>query len=194
MLGAHIASAFRLRQALSEAGEGSEDHSTGLPRDAEAVIDVDGFRLVGSAGPAGDPSCAEVLREAARSVDRARSELRKDSPERALETWNALVSGRWSMVDWFDTDGRRFVLAMPNAPECRDPRGLTEQERQVVNYILQGDTNKLIAYRLGLSQARVSGLLKSAMRKLGVKTKVALVEKLRPLGVPPISDDDESAA
>ena len=194
MLGAHITSAFRLRQAAKQAREGSEVDSTGLPRDAEAVIDVDGFRMVDFVGRANETNCAEVLREAARSVDRARSELRKDSPERALETWSALVSGRWSMVDWFDTDGRRFVLAMPNAPECRDPRGLTEQECQVVNYILQGDTNKLIGYRLGLSHARVSGLLRSAMHKLGVKTRAALVEKLRPLGVPPISDDDESAA
>lgn len=193
MLGAHIASAFRLRQALSEAGEASEDHSTGLPRDAEAVIDVDGFRLVDSVGPANETSCAEVLREAARSVDRARSELRKDSPEHALETWNALVSGRWSMVDWFDTDGRRFVLAMPNAPECPDPRGLTQQECQVVMYILLGETSKLIAYRLGRSQARVSGLLKSAMHKLGVSSKLALVEKLGPLGNPTgLRDDGES--
>ena len=195
MLGAHIATAFRLRQALNEAKEGSVLDATGLPRNAEALIDADGFRMVDAVGQASEPNCAEVLREAARSVDRARRVLRKDDPEHALETWNALVSGRWSLVDWFDADGRRLVLAIPNPPALRDPRGLTEQECQVVMYAIVGETNKLIAYRLGRSQARVSGLLKSAMHKLGVDTRSALVQKLGPLGVPSAAEtDDESAA
>ena len=125
---------------------------------------------------------------AARGVDRARGEMRTREPERAFETWTSLVSGRWSMVDWFDTDGRRYVLAVPNPPEAPDPRGLTEQEAQVVAYVMLGETSKLIAYRLGLSKARISGLLSSAMRKLGVKSKTALVEKLRPLGSPTPAD------
>ena len=97
------------------------------------------------------------------------------------------------MVDWFDSDGRRFILAIPNPPEVRDPRGLTEQERQVVTYILLGETNKLVAYRLGLSTARVSGLLKTAMRKLSVKSRTQLVQKLGPLWVPTVANDVESA-
>ena len=28
-----------------------------------------------------------------------------------------------SLVDYFDTDGRRFVLALPNSPHVTDPRG-----------------------------------------------------------------------
>ena len=141
-----------------------------------------------------EPNVVDALREAARSVDRARGKLRKDDPQLALETWKALVSGRWTIVDWFDTDGRRFILAISNSPEARDPRGLTEQESQVVMYVMLAETSKLIAYRLGLSQARVSALLKSAMYKLGVKSKAALVQKLSPLGVPPVTDDEESVA
>jgi DNA-binding CsgD family transcriptional regulator len=83
------------------------------------------------------------------------------------------------MVDWFDTDGRRFVLALPNSPRVCDPRGLTERESQVVAYAGMGQTNKLIAYRLGLSTSRVSMLLRSAMRKLKVKTRAQLVLKMR---------------
>jgi DNA-binding CsgD family transcriptional regulator len=114
--------------------------------------------------------------------------MRHNDPGKALETWKALVSGRWSVVDWFDTDGRRFVLGKPNPPKVYDPRGLNEQECQVVTYVLLGDTNKLIAYRLGLSQGRVSVLLKSAMHKLGAKSKAQLVRKLGPLGVPSIAN------
>jgi DNA-binding NarL/FixJ family response regulator len=83
------------------------------------------------------------------------------------------------MVDWFDSDGRRFVLAIPNSPEVTDPRGLTERENQVVGYAILGDTNKMIAYRLGLSTSRVSLLLRSAMKKLGLRTRARLVKTIR---------------
>jgi len=190
MLGAHIASGYRLRRAVAETGKGSIDDATGLPYGAEAVFDTKGFRIVESTGAAKEASAASALRRAARNVDRARGKLRKDDPERALAIWKALVRGRWSIVDWFDTDGRRFILARPNPPEVLDPRGLTEQECQVVTYILLGETNKLVAYRLGLSPSRVSGLLKSAMRKLGAKNKADLVQKLGPLGLPALADEE----
>jgi len=83
------------------------------------------------------------------------------------------------MVDWFDTDGRRFVLALPNSPGVSDPRGLSERESQVVAYAVLGQTNKMIAYRLGLSRSRVSMLLRTAMRKLDVQTRTQLVLKMR---------------
>ncbi len=194
MLGAHIASAYRLRLALSERGTDSQIDATGLPLDAEAVFDVNGFRVVDAVGLAKEASVASLLREASRAVDRARGELREADPHEALETWKALVNGRWSMVDWFDSDGRRFFLAIPNPPDLHDPRGLTEQERQVVTYVLLGETNKLIAYRIGLSPGRVSVLLKSAMHKLGVNTRTQLVRKLGPLGVSTPADDAESVS
>lgn len=192
MLGAHVTSAYRLRLALSETRGSSPVESTGLPHDAEAVFDVNGFQIIDSVGPAREPDAASLLREASRAIDRARGKLRKDDPREALETWKALVSGRWSIVDWFDSDERRFILAIPNPPEVRDPRGLTEQERQVVTYVLLGETNKLVAYRLGLSTARVSGLLQSAMHKLGVKSRAQLVQKLGPLWVPERTNGGES--
>ena len=193
MLGAHIASAFRLRQGLKESHKHLQVDSTGLPFGAEAVFDVNGFRIVHSVGPAKEPNAAEVLRAAARNVDAARGDLRNDDPQQALKTWTALVRGRWSMLDWFDIDGRRYILAMPNPPEVSDPRGLTEQECQVVAYVKLGEVNKLIAYRLGLSPSRISTLLRSAMRKLGVKSRAGLVQKLRALGVPAVIDDEPTA-
>lgn len=182
MLGAHITAGYRLRRVLTEKNGSSLVSPAGLPRDAEAVFDAESFRFVDAVGRAAEPSAAEILREAARRVDLARGALRREDPQRALETWSALVDGRWSLVDWFDTDGRRFILAMPNPPEIRDPRGLTEQERQVVMYAILGESGKLIGYRLGLSKSRVSGLLRSAMRKLGVSSRAALIQKLLPLG------------
>jgi len=193
MIGAHIATAFRLRQGLKTLGTGQSRVPTALPRNAEAILDPGKFEVVERVGGANTRGVLKTLRAAARSVDRARGALRRDDPEKALDIWKVLVSGRWSMVDWFDTDGRRFVLAIPNSPELPDPRGLTEQESQVVSYLLLGDTNKLISYRLGLSASRVSGLLKSAMSKLGVTSKIQLLEKLGPL-VAHASPDDEGSA
>jgi len=193
MLGAHIASAYRLRRALIRSESDVDDDAHELPYGAEAVLDANDFRIIEAIGPVKDRNAAQILRKAARRVDKARGKLRRDDPSKALETWKALVRGRWSVVDWFDSDGRRFVLARPNPPKVFDPRGLSAQECQVVTFVLLGDTNKLIAYRLGLSQGRVSVLLKSAMHKLGAKSKAQLVQKVGPLGVPTFTNGEWAA-
>ena len=90
-------------------------------------------------------------------------------------------SHSWSVVDWFDSDGRRYVLALPNPPHVPNPRGLTKREQQVVAFAALGDSHKLIGYRLGLSRSRVTQLLSSSMQKLGVSTQAELVAKLRTL-------------
>jgi DNA-binding CsgD family transcriptional regulator len=177
MLAAHVEAGHRVRQALK--AEGPEKASTDLPHDAEAIFDANSFRLADVVGQACERRTTNQLRQAAVAVDRARGKMRKTDPDKALEIWKALVRGRWSMVDWFDSDGRRFVLAVPNSPHVTDPRGLNERESQVVTYAMFGDTNKMIAYRLGLSRSRVSFLLRSAMRKLRVETRTQLMQKMR---------------
>lgn len=156
--------------------------TTDLPHGAEVVIDPSGFRVTEAQGHAKSRKALESLREAALRIDRARGRMRESDPEKALELWTALVRGRWSTVDWFDSDGRRFVLGLPNAPNVSDPRGLSEREVQVVAYVVSGQTNKLIGYQLGLSKGRVSTVLGSAMRKLGVQTRAQLIKKLRDFG------------
>jgi DNA-binding CsgD family transcriptional regulator len=178
MLAAHLEAGHRLRRGLA-AKEPFEGEDTGLPHNAEAIFDANSFRISDAVGRAKERAATEKLREAAIAVDRARGRMRKEDPEQALEIWKALVRGRWSTVDWFDRDGRRFVLAIPNSPHVTDPRGLTERERQVVTYAAFGHTNKMIGYRLGLSKSRVSLLLRTAMRKMGVRTRVQLVQRVR---------------
>ena len=89
------------------------------------------------------------------------------------------MHGRWSMVDWFDCDQRRYVLAIPNSPDLGDPRGLSERELQVATYAALGESGKLISYRLGVSKGTVSNALHAAMHKLGAKTQPQLAEKMR---------------
>jgi DNA-binding CsgD family transcriptional regulator len=178
MIGAHLVSGFRLRRYLEQARD-ALTKNTPLPNNAEAVLDPKKFEITDAVGPAADNTTVEFIRETARLIDKARGRLRREDPDEALEIWRALVEGRWSMVDWFDSDGRRFVLAHPNPPNLKDPRGLSERERQVATYAALGESNKLVSYRLGISQPKVSTTLKSAMHKLGVQTRPQLVEKLR---------------
>jgi len=177
MLAAHLDAGHRLRRGLADENQDDPPPSD-LPYGAEAIFDARSFRITDAVGQATQPAAAKKLREAAIAVDKARGPMRESDPERALKIWRALVRGRWSTVDWFDSDGRRFVLAIPNSPHVSDPRGLTDRERQVVAYAGMGQTNKMIGYRLGLSRSRVSLLLRSAMRKLGVRTRAQLVSKL----------------
>jgi DNA-binding CsgD family transcriptional regulator len=181
MLAVHLCAGHRLRRLSAESSGPPGMTPTEMPLDAEALLDPSKFVVSQAARDAQNKSASEVIREAAIRIDRARGNLRQRDPEQALEIWHGLVRGRWSLVDWFDTDGRRFVLAKPNAPKLGDPRGLTERELQVATYAARGESSKLIAYRFGVSRARVSTLLRSAMHKLGVKTQAQLVERMRGL-------------
>jgi len=178
MVAAHFGAGNRLRRALAQDDIGCEE----AIGQAEAILDANNLRIEEAKGSASGADALEKLRAAAKCVDRARGRLRRTDPEAALQIWDALVRGRWSMVDWFDSDDRRYLLAIPNSPNVDDPRGLTHQEACVVSYVVSGHTNKLIGYQLGLSKARVSTLVQSAMRKLDVRTRPQLVKKWRDLG------------
>lgn len=179
LMAVHITTAHRLRRGLGATADSTGFAATDLPLNAEALLDPTRFLVTERAGAAQDNEATQTIREAALRVDKARGSLRKSNPDEALRLWEAMVRGRWSLVDWFDTDGRRFVLARPNTPNLGDPRGLTEREHQAVTYVSHGESQKLVGYRLGLSPQRISYLLKCAMHKLNVKTRAQLIEKLR---------------
>lgn len=178
MLEVHLAAGHRLRRDLAREDEVEGAPLTELPLEGEAIVDPQRFLVAHATGEATGAEASVAIRRAAQWVDQARGPLRRTDPEEALRLWKGLVRGKWTLVDWFDSDGRRFILARPNAPRVLDPRGLTEREAQVATYSAAGDSNKIIGYRLGLSSSYVSRLLGSAMRKLGVKTPAQLVEKL----------------
>ena len=178
-LSAHLASAYRLRQHLQLPAATSNDHSPASRwDDAEAILSASGA-VEHALEPACTPSAQDALRRAAVRMDRARSELRRSDGAAALELWQGLIEGRWSMVDQFDSDGRRYFVARRNDPRTPDPRRLTQRERQIVHLVALGHANKLIAYELGLSPTTVAIHLSGAMRKLGVKHRAQLIERVR---------------
>jgi DNA-binding CsgD family transcriptional regulator len=172
-IAAHLTSAVRLRRFVSAPSPGSPD--------TDAVITPDG-RVAHAAGEAQAGIVRERLGRAARSLERARSGLRRRDPDEALATWRGLVDGRWSLVDHWDSDGRRFMLARKNAPQARDPRALTEAEGAVVAFLAMGHAEKYVAYLLGVAASTVASHFASARRKLRVRSRQELITLFSPLG------------
>lgn len=162
MLAAHLAAARRLREA-----------SRGEPR---LTFDEKG-RLVhaerGHERPS--PRLREHVRAWVRKHTQGELGARSDA---VLASWTALVDGRYSLVDRFESDGRHFLVAHENPPNVRDPRGLTKAEAAVAAFVRRGHPLKLVAYELGLSIGTVSGHLGRVFAKLGVRTRAELSARL----------------
>lgn len=167
----HVRSSLRLRLRLAaRAATGTK----GLG-DAEAVLDRDGnaLHLEGEAERA-----RETLREAVLGIQRARTELRRE-PDRALPSWKALIRARWTLVEDFQANGSFYIVARSNSLDTNATARLSWRERQVVACLSMGQTNKEIAYELGLSHSTVRVLVARACAKLGAPTREHLVSMYR---------------
>ena len=84
--------------------------------------------------------------------------------------WHAFRMGNWTVVDQFDTHGRRYVIARRETGQnCLSPDDTALLARRA-----RGDTLKFIAMDLGVSVSSVSRRLSTAMTKLGIKSNVEL--------------------
>lgn len=167
-IAAHFRAGMRLRNLLASVeGAPVDAHAT------EAIMEPDG-RVVHAEGSARASGARAALRRRAIEIDRARTRAQRSESDQALRIWRGLVDGTWSLVDHFDSDGRRFVVARRNEPVALDPRGLSEREFQVANLAATGAANKHIAYELGIGTTTVATLLQRAMRKLGARNRVEL--------------------
>jgi len=162
----HLATAARLRRGLVVSGTPG------------AVLEPGG-RVGHAEGAAKDRAVRTSLRDATLRIDRARAAGARLEDDEALTLWHCLVERRWTMVDSFESDGRRYVVAYPNQPAPLAIEKLTERERAVAMAAALGHANKMIAYELGIADSTVATLLSRAARKLGVQTRVELVKLLR---------------
>lgn len=155
----HLAAAMRMRPTSAP------------PASAPvAVMSTDGLLLHTESSRAVD--LRTELRRAALAFERAHRPEARDDVERTTRRWRPLVDATWSLLDECDTDGRRFIVAVENAPKARTPRGpLSAREHQVLTQARLGHTNKVIAYELGLSGATVRVLMHRAARKFGTTSR-----------------------
>jgi DNA-binding CsgD family transcriptional regulator len=157
---AHLAAALRLRRRPA--------------RTHAAVLSPSG-RLEHAEGDATNDAARAALREAVVRVERARGAMRTRDPDDAVASWTALVEARWTLLDTFERDGRRYIVAVENPPVAPGPEILARRERQVLAAAALGRSNKLVAYELGLSDSTVRVLLARAAKKLAVDTRAELI-------------------
>ncbi len=161
---AHLTSAVRLRQ---NAGR--------LKPRAAAVLSPSGELLHAEASP-GVVEAREELRNAALAFDEART--KKVNAEVATRRWRPLVESRWTLIDEFESDGKRLVVAIENGPPTRPPRkDLSLREHQVMTQAHLGHDNKVIAYELGLTHSTVRVLLHRAATKLGASSRQEAIDR-----------------
>lgn len=142
--------------------------------DVEAVVTPQG-KVAHASGPGSTVKGRELLLQATRDIDRARSRRGRSDPVRALELWQGLLAGRWSLVEHFDSDGKRFMLARRNEPGITNPAGLTLRQRQVLFYVSLGLSNKEAAYALGLAENTISAHLAAGLTRLGIESRAELI-------------------
>jgi DNA-binding NarL/FixJ family response regulator len=158
-LAEHIGTGLRLQRIL---------HAATLEDPAiEAIFDPDG-RTQRATGMARMQSALDRLREFVRARARASSPIEESG------AWDAVIAGRWSLVDRFDSDGRRFVVAYRNPPGVLDPRRLTAREEGVTTLAAVGRSNREISLDLGISEASAGALLTTALAKLGLASRTLL--------------------
>jgi DNA-binding NarL/FixJ family response regulator len=152
-LARHIGRCQRLRRALGA-----------LPV-PDAVFAPDGTCV--DAGPTleTDALAREQLRRHVLLRERAR--LREVDPGEFVDAWTEIVERRWTVVDQFDGDGRRWLVVWDNPMGDHDPRALTANENAAVRRMLAGWSNQDAAVELGVSASTASRILASALHKLG---------------------------
>lgn len=166
---AHLAAGYRLRRAAAD--------------DGDAVLEPCG-KVAHAEGDAKGANARAALSRAAVAVDRARGALRRQDNDEAIEAWQGLVTGRWSLVERFEKDGRRYLIARKNDPRVGLIPTLSDREQQVLLFRVFGHPLKLIAYELGLSIPTVSRTLQGAMGKLGLRSPADLLALLAPPASP----------
>lgn len=152
-------------------------------RDGRDPCDGPGMFHTAAHGPLSDAAVAAV---------RDRRGAGDDGPREARALWRGLTAGEWSIVDVFDREGRRFVVARRNAPSEWSSHRLSASERQVVEAAARGHANKRIALDRGISESTVSRRLSRAGAKLGVPSRVELVAALARLTEVDVDEADET--
>lgn len=172
-IAAHLGAAMRLRNIAAAL---SLENST-----IEAVLESDGD-VYDARAPAKDRDARATLRAIVRRIEHSRTREGREDVDEALANWEGLVRGRWSLVDYFDSDQRRFIVAIKNDPAYPHPRGLTPRERQVAEYVGLGSSSKEIAYTLGLSESAITNCTARVQDKLGMASRTELISFFAPNG------------
>jgi DNA-binding NarL/FixJ family response regulator len=162
-VGAHIGAGARLRLQLDDI---DLDGAAAVFDGATGRLDVHDHALEPTDRRARLLELIEARREAER--------LASTHPHKAMNLWEGLIDGRWSLLDVIDSDGRTFTVLRENPLDVRSSMALSERERQVAYLVGRGHHVKLVAYEMGLSPSTVRSQLRSALQKLNLDDRTGL--------------------
>ena len=166
MLATHLATGYRLQRRLAAI-------ETTDSRDAEAVLTPKG-RIEHAHADARARRTRQELQQAVLDRERVRAAI-ADDPRGAVRSMKGLIEARWTLVDRYEREGRRYIVARENEPKPSGPAALSRREQQVVALGALGRSNKLIAYELGIAASTVRVLMARAGAKLQAKTRAAAI-------------------
>jgi len=111
-----------------------------------------------------------ALREAAVA---ARADVVADDSVGHATDFRELLGGRWTVIDRFERRGSRYLVASAH------PRGavgrISPVEGRAVALAALGRANKVIAGELGVAVSTAAEHVSSALRKLGIRSRVELI-------------------
>lgn len=107
---------------------------------------------------------------------RAQSSGSSEVPAAARGLLKGLVNGELTCFAHRATGNSRVILARRNRTEAIASAALTDRERRIALLLVQGQSAKYIAYEHGIALSTASNLIASAIRKLGLRSRIELVE------------------
>ena len=101
--------------------------------------------------------------------------MRDSAPELILKSIDAVMSGRyWIGGECTAADALDAVRRLENTSDGARHFGLTHRELQIVHGIVNGETNREIAVRLGISENTVKRHIAHVFNKVGCSSRVEL--------------------
>ncbi|HEV8548384.1 MAG TPA: LuxR C-terminal-related transcriptional regulator [Polyangiaceae bacterium] len=83
--------------------------------------------------------------------------------------WDQVTGGDLRIVDWYDRDGRRYLVARRVEPGAVP--ALTDRQKRALAMRSTGTALKVVAFELGVSLSTVARDVDSAMTRLGLKSQ-----------------------
>ncbi len=96
--------------------------------------------------------------------------LKQAALEELTEAMHTVASGG----TWLDRPFQRMSAESPEVEPAAPPQ-FNERQRKVLRYVLEGLSNKEIAWKLQISESYVKAILQSLFQKTGVRTRGQLV-------------------
>ncbi len=102
------------------------------------------------------------------------------SADQSSMLWGEFASGGWHLVARADVGERRTLLVAKDRASAPTVKRLNERELCAMQLAIMGHSTKYIAYEIGVAVSTASVLVASVIRKLGLQSRVELVEIFGP--------------